>query len=152
MSPRNTKKPDESRKRIDEYFRICDSRNEPTSLPGLALHLGYCDVHSMRSVVQRSEKGQNLILATEIKKGILEVERRLAAQAQRNTGQVAGAIFLLKASHGYREDDKGDLSRTIPEMVQQMGAIVMQYVDKAKHPEVVAKLQEIASAAMVNTR
>lgn len=119
---------------------------------GFALELGYAEWACLRELADRNTEFVPAVKECESLLTNWMLGRAMDVSIKGNPAQISMLIFILKCAYGWREDDKGDITRTIPEMIQQIGAVVMQYVDKAKAPEAVAKVQEIASKAISSVR
>lgn len=115
---------DESVKQLAFYLMGCFDRSPPTSSsqayeriyeyldkaytlgcvpgkPGLAIALGFTDYDEVTNAINRHDSGESsCAYVMGVKRGLRLAEETLAECARR--GQV-GAIFLLKAAHGYRE-------------------------------------------------
>ena len=98
------KNPEDMQLLVDEYFKACDDKEEPYTVPGLAYALGfnsrqtllnYQQMHGFSDVVDRAK---------------LRIETQRAAQLVAGKVNVVGAIFDLK--NNFQWKDKHEIEQT----------------------------------------
>jgi hypothetical protein len=95
--------PDEMAAKVAEYFKQQDEANEPYTVTGLTLHLGFCDRQSLNDYQKRDA------FSALIKKARLTIEQ--AYEKSLTTSEKAtGVIFWLK-NHGWSDTQKVELTQ-----------------------------------------
>ena len=84
-------------KKIDDYFNLCDEKDHPYTIPGIAYHLGFADRSSLYNY---EEKPEFSYLLKKARQKVEDYYNRILISRQ---GQVAGLIFLLKNHFDYRD-------------------------------------------------
>jgi len=102
--------PDEMDAKIQEYFAICDEKEESYTVPGIALHLGFVSRHSLWDYANtnkfESESVRSLFSNT-IKKALLTIEQQRVSKFVDGKKPAIPAIFDLKNNFNYV--DKKDI-------------------------------------------
>lgn len=83
-------------KKIDEYFNICDLKEEPYTVTGLALML---DID--RKTLNNYSKNEEYFPT--IKKAKLKIENDLEKRLLTANGVTTGVIFNLKNNYGWKD-------------------------------------------------
>ena len=83
-------------KKIDEYFNICDLKEEPYTVTGLALML---DID--RKTLNNYSKNEEYFPT--IKKAKLKIENDLEKRLLTANGVTTGIIFNLKNNYGWKD-------------------------------------------------
>jgi hypothetical protein len=96
--PRKIKSPEEFDTLVDEYVTACMEEDEPLTVTGCALYLGFCDKSSFYDY--GSKEGFKEFTHS-VKRARSIIENGYERSAAKGGG--AGPIFLLKASYGYRD-------------------------------------------------
>lgn len=104
-APAFYKTAEEMQKRIDVYFAGCNEDNPPT-VSGLALFLGFCDRQSVYDY-----KSRNSEFSYTIKKAISTISD-FAEKCLFNGKTATGAIFWLK-NHHWSDELKTDNTTTV---------------------------------------
>ena len=95
--------PEELSEAVEEYFESCSNQNQPYTMGGLGLHLGFVSRRSFADYSNRDDKFSAII-----KKARYIVET--GYERNLHNGQCTGSIFALKAM-GWEDGDK-DSSKT----------------------------------------
>ena len=96
--PRIIDSPEEFDGLVDMYVAECFAAEEPLTVTGLALYMGFCDKTTFYQYGKR-EGFENYYHSVKRARTIVEQGYERSAA----TGGGAGPIFLLKASYGYRD-------------------------------------------------
>lgn len=81
---------------IDNYFKMCDEKEKPYTMSGLALSLGIDRVTLVRY-------GDRDLFATQIKEAKQKVQAQLEENALIGKGNATFTIFNLKNNYGWRD-------------------------------------------------
>ena len=107
--------------KIAAWWEGC-SEEEPPTKPGLALAMGYCDVNSMVSSMAKLKEDDSRYQA--YKKAITMIEDDYSKRVLKKNA--VGSMFMLKASHGYRDnsnlDSKADAVGTVTLAIGGIGS------------------------------
>ena len=95
---------EEFKARVLAYFTDCQDKGRPPVKPGLALALGYASQDSLRGAMgkldESDERGHVYKKATQM------MEQMLADKVLEKNA--VGSMFMLKASHNYRDNSNLD--------------------------------------------
>jgi len=89
--------PEQMQVLIDDYFKACDRKKNPYTVPGLALALGFESRFSIRDYEEKEE------FTHTIKKAKLRIEKQRVDWLIQGKGSTAGQIFDLKNNFGWRD-------------------------------------------------
>lgn len=103
--PRKFKSVKEMSDAIDAYFVVCEQKNEPYTMTGLAIALGF---ESRMSLINYKRRDDGFLDA--IKKARLRVEESIERRMIASNGVVAGVIFNAKNNFGWH--DKQEIDHT----------------------------------------
>ena len=96
-------------KKVNEYFAACDKKKRPYTITGLTLYLKY-SIKGLWVATQKDDAWGEILQNARLRIEDYLVHRVLTEKS------VAGPIFILKASFGYREtsglEHSGDLNVT----------------------------------------
>lgn len=98
--------PEEMQEKIDQYFKECDKKKRPYTVPGLALALGFSTRQSLLDYAEKDE------FVDTIKKAKLKIEAQRNDALIKGSGSPAGMIFDLKNNFGWK--DKQEIEHSIP--------------------------------------
>ena len=93
--PKAFKTPADLQAKCDEYFNDCLINKEPTTVQGLAIHLGV-----IRETIYEWEQNEAKGFSHIIKAAKIKLERYLVHRVLSDT-KPTGAIFLLKCNYGF---------------------------------------------------
>ena len=96
--PRKIKSPLEFDTLVDAYVAVCMEEEEPLTVTGCALYMGFCDKSSFFDYGKK--KGFEEFTHS-VKRARMIIEAGYERSAANGGG--AGPIFLLKASYGYKD-------------------------------------------------
>lgn len=88
---------------IEEYFTARKLADEPPTVSGLALFLGFADRQSMYDYKERPE------YSCTVKKAITKMEDFAEVKLLKGEGQATGPIFWLK-NHGWKDKTETDVN------------------------------------------
>jgi hypothetical protein len=80
---------------VEEYFKDCDKREMPYTIPGLAVFLGFEDRHAILDYKRRG------VFAATLKKARARIEAQRVEHLVKGRVNPAGLIFDLKNNFGY---------------------------------------------------
>jgi hypothetical protein len=83
---------------IDDYFSICEGKDNPPHVTGMALHLGFTGRQALFNYMQRP--GRNPFLDV-IKRAKARIEDHRMTSMLTNRNNVIAGIFDLKNNHNY---------------------------------------------------
>lgn len=86
------------KRRVNEYFDICDEKKKHYSLPSLGLHLGL-RTHALRNYVPSSEEFDSHKLVLDY--AVQRIEAYVTERLFETKGSTRGAEFLLQNTLGY---------------------------------------------------
>jgi hypothetical protein len=95
----------EFRRKVGLYFETCMEEGRPFTFGGLALFLGYYDVHSLKKQELRSEA-----FASTIKLARMLVEQQKHEHLIDGVGSTRGLIFDLINNHGWKDKSEVDVT------------------------------------------
>lgn len=84
-------------KGIDEYFKMCDEKEKPYTMSGLAYSLGI----DRATLVRYSDRD---LFATQIKEAKQRVQAQLEENALTGKGNAVFTIFNLKNNYGWKDN------------------------------------------------
>ena len=102
--PAKIKTKEELELKCDEYIKICDDKDEPYTIPGLAYHLGYGGRQRIFDLKHKKK------FADTIKRVIGKIESQRVAKMLKGSQNVAGCIFDLKNNFGYKDKIETEIS------------------------------------------
>ncbi len=106
-------------RKIDAYFKECDEKGDPYTIPGLAYFLGFARKNALWDLENREKKKvrptrKDKEIADVVKRARLRIENQRLTQMIRNKINVAGAIFSLTNNFGYKNqqysENKNEIS------------------------------------------
>lgn len=100
--------PQEMEPLIESYFEGQDEDKRPYTVPGLALHLGFCDRRSLYAYMERDAENPKGFIHP-IKTALSKIENQRVESLVSGEGNAAGNIFILKNS-GYTDQQQHELT------------------------------------------
>lgn len=103
--PPKYKTAEELEEAIDKYFKLCTKTDEPYTMPGLALGLGFIDRHAILNY-----KGKSKEFDAAIKRAKTTIEAQRVAKMLKGGQNIAGCIFDLKNNADYKDKTETEVS------------------------------------------
>jgi len=98
--------------KLNDYYELCDSINQPYTWPGLAIYLGMCDT----SELAKKAKSQRFTAVLARAKTVIEGEL-VNNVVDPGTKNSKGIAFVLTNNYGYR--DKPDMTSLVTVDIQR---------------------------------
>lgn len=106
----------------DEYFDLADTKDDPYTVPDLAIHLGLCDRKKVWEYGQREE------FKDTVKNAMARIEAQRLRMMLKGKNNVIGCIFDLKNNFGYV--DKQEMTHTVAQAPKALGFEVVDTTDR----------------------
>ena len=107
---------EELQKGIDAYFNMCDEKEKPYTMSGLALSLGIDRTTLVRY-------GDRDLFANQIKNAKQRVQAQLEENALMGKGNAVFTIFNLKNNYGWRDQVEVKNDNELTKLDELLGAI-----------------------------
>ena len=120
--PRKYKTVEDMDKGIEEYFNKCDMDDEPYTITGLALHLGFYGRQELLNYLDYVDTNQHNF-SDSIKKAKARCEDKLIKNMLTNKYNATTGIFVLKNNYGYKDKQEVENSGTQNMVISVQGDV-----------------------------
>jgi hypothetical protein len=119
---------------IEDYFNLCEAKDQPPMVTALALHMGFTNRQAFHNYENNTLVGKNPFVAP-LKRARARIEAERMAAMLKNKNNVIAGIFDLKNNHGYidkqvQETDIRVQQSFTPEDREDLKALALQMIEE----------------------
>lgn len=120
--PRKYKTVEDMDKGIEDFFNKCDALDEPYTVTGLALHLGFYGRQELLNYLDYVDENEKSF-SDSIKKAKARCEEALIKKMLTNKYNPTAGIFVLKNNYGFKDKQEVESNGTQNVVITMQGDV-----------------------------